>query len=346
MNSGADLRPLKPLLEAGVKSVAIVGICKNAGKTSLLNHLLSQRGDAEWGVFSTGIDGEEIDTVFRIPKPAVNLGPGIFFCCDTSTLDRQGSAIQILEKLSAGSASRSLWLVKSLIPLQTEITGPHSVVEQVNLLRRMESLGATKILIDGSLDRKSIAMSEAIDAVAVVIGAGFGPIPSILAEISRLDLLNHIPSIDAGDMGQEIFRLLLDSEGIYYRMDGVWKPAGIRSLIGGGQELKAVLGAKPESIYIPGAVTDTVYMSIREALAGSGARLLLRHPECLKLSLAKLEHFLREQEPEALLPFRIRVWVMNSMSVGTQAIDAGEFRDRLRRAFPQLGMTDIRELEP
>lgn len=99
MRYGAGLGPFSWVLDPEVRAAAIVGICKNAGKTSLLNHLLALRRDGAWGVFSTGIDGEERDTVFRIPKPAVKLDAGLIFCCDTGALNGLGSAVEILEKL-------------------------------------------------------------------------------------------------------------------------------------------------------------------------------------------------------------------------------------------------------
>ena len=48
-----------------IRIIAIAGICKNAGKTSLLNAILGAKPDISFGVLSTGIDGEDLDTVFH-----------------------------------------------------------------------------------------------------------------------------------------------------------------------------------------------------------------------------------------------------------------------------------------
>ncbi len=324
-----------------VRAVALVGICKNAGKTTLLNHLLSLHGKGLWGVFSTGIDGEESDTVFRVPKPAVKLGPDLLFCCDTPALDKAGSGVEVLEKLSADTSSRPLWLARSRTFLQTEITGPGPVSRQIELLSRMQAWGAEKVLIDGSLDRKSIALSEAVDAVAVLIGASFGPLSAIIGELRRLEQLNALPS---PDLTEREYRLLLASERILSHRDGKWADTGLDSLFGARKALKELLEDDLEAIYIPGALTEIVLASLRESLAASGVRIYFRHPECLKLGPAILERFVEEFGPRVLIPFRIRAWVLNTASVGAPAIDAAEFRAKLRQALPQLELPDIREL--
>lgn len=214
-------------------------------------------------------------------------------------------------------------------------------MEQIGVLKRMQTLGAEKVLIDGSLDRKSIASSEAVDAVLVLIGASFGSISAIIREIRRLELLNAIPR---HDLDQSEYSLLLGSGQILYQKDEMWRETGLESLLGNEKALKKILEDEVEALYIPGALTDTVYNALRAPLAESGAKILLRHPECLKLGLTRLERLVDELSPRVLIPFRIRSWVLNSTSIGSQAIDAIEFRAKLRQAFPQLELPDIREL--
>lgn len=342
MKHGAQPGSFEWIQAADLRAVAIVGICKNAGKTTLLNHLLSLRRKGVWGVLSTGIDGEERDSVFRVPKPAVKLDAGTIFCCDTAGLDKLGSGVQVLEKFPAGSATRPLWLARSLVPLQTEITGPGSVSEQITVLQAMRDQGAEKVLIDGSLDRKSIAQSEAVNAVVVLIGASYGSVSSIIAEIKRLELLNALPEEKIGPLE---FAELLGSGQILLRKDGGWTETGLHSLLGSEKALKKLLEQGLEALYIPGAFTDAVYPALRELLAASRARVIFRHPECLKLGLVRLERLVTELQPRVLIPFRIRAWALNAAAVGSQAVDAADFRFSLRQALPHLDLPDIRELK-
>ena len=54
----------------GLRTVAVMGMTKNTGKTVCLNHLLEQAQAAHVavGLSSIGRDGEERDMVFFIPK--------------------------------------------------------------------------------------------------------------------------------------------------------------------------------------------------------------------------------------------------------------------------------------
>ncbi|MBN2830448.1 MAG: hypothetical protein JXR56_09030, partial [Candidatus Cloacimonetes bacterium] len=53
--------------------VAITGLSKNAGKTSLLNWLIRSFPDYRYGITTTGRDGEEKDLVFGTDKPKVKV---------------------------------------------------------------------------------------------------------------------------------------------------------------------------------------------------------------------------------------------------------------------------------
>lgn len=214
------MQPFDWILEDDVRSIAIVGISKNSGKTTLLNHLLREHAELSFGVFSTGIDGEETDTVFKTPKPRVRLNPGTLFCCDTASLDRHGSAVEVLEKLGSASPQRQLWLSRTILPVETEITGPASVAGQTRLLGKILAHGAARVLIDGSLDRKSIALSEAVDAVVALIGASFGSPAAIADELKRLLLLNQIP-LSPLTADPELHGKLLETEEVMACQRGV-----------------------------------------------------------------------------------------------------------------------------
>ncbi len=344
MDSNAAIRAFEWLGDESVRVIALAGICKNAGKTTLLNHFLRMSEQQRCGVFSTGIDGEETDTVFHTPKPSVRLASGQLFCCDTPTLDGHGSAVSILEKLRAGTALRPLWLARTEIPVETAVTGPSSVRAQISVLRRMQSNGAQRVFIDGSLDRKSIALSEAVDAVAVLAGASFGSVSAIRSELRRLELLNQLerpPEIPAKSAWD---RFLRHSEHLCAKNGELWQETPLASLIGTDTELKKLLEGKPEAHYIPGALTDALWAKLRHPWRESGVQLLFRHPECLKLTLPKLEQFLAEFDPKVLVPFKIRAFALNSLALGAPETDADEWRQKLRGAFTHLALPDIREL--
>ena len=63
------------------RSVAVVGMEKNCGKTECLNYIIRRLPlhERKVCVTSIGLDGERTDQVTRTPKPEIVLREGMFF---------------------------------------------------------------------------------------------------------------------------------------------------------------------------------------------------------------------------------------------------------------------------
>ena len=68
---------LLPLIES-YRSLSIIGMCKNAGKTTVLNSILSEMGATgkTLGLTSIGRDGESVDVVTQTHKPGIYVRDG------------------------------------------------------------------------------------------------------------------------------------------------------------------------------------------------------------------------------------------------------------------------------
>ncbi len=64
-----------------LRSLSIVGMAKNTGKTVCLNYVLDQlqRSGKVIAVTSIGLDGEKSDQVTQTEKPEIELAEGIYF---------------------------------------------------------------------------------------------------------------------------------------------------------------------------------------------------------------------------------------------------------------------------
>lgn len=323
----------------GCRIIALVGISKNSGKTSLLNHILAEFPRYRWGVMTTGIDGEIQDRVFKTPKPRLNLPSGTIFCCDDSTLEGHGSKISILHK--ATSSKRSLWIVQAESALETEIAGASSTKEQIQIAKQLGLLGADKVLIDGSLDRKSIALEDSVDAIFLCVGASFGDARTSITELKRLQLLRDI---SPAKLSKHSSLRLKESNNILYKNNHQWMNSGLSSIIGNSTEFSNLLVSEPQEIYIPGAFTEAMFAKHRKALAHSKTALIFRHPECIKLGYQSLLGFVKELSVQSLIQFKLKAFALNSWAVGSPDQDAEMFRSEIKLAFPNIDFLDIREL--
>ncbi|TVQ19713.1 MAG: hypothetical protein EA382_16050, partial [Spirochaetaceae bacterium] len=79
------------------RRIAVVGLAKNAGKTTTLNALTAQASGAGMrvAICSIGRDGEREDILTRLPKPAITVPSGSY--CVTT--DRLAGGLELIEPI-------------------------------------------------------------------------------------------------------------------------------------------------------------------------------------------------------------------------------------------------------
>ncbi|HOD17921.1 MAG TPA: hypothetical protein PKJ14_04675 [Candidatus Cloacimonadota bacterium] len=315
---------------------AIAGICKNAGKTSFLNYLLEALEGTRLGVLTTGRDGEAKDEVFGNVKPAVRLPENTLFTASVKTLEKLGSAVCIKQKLPYQIATGSLWLLETRRELQTEITGPATALAQVETAKLMQKSGAEYVLIDGSLDRKSIALRPEVEGVFLVAGGSFGNLEQIISELQRLIFLAKMPVCHFWQAG-------LPENQICYYLSGKWQTTEWTSLLGNADELAELLfQKKPKALYLPSALTDALYTKLKPALKSVNT-VVVKHPLNLQIGKTALESLASAHKLYCLYPFMIIALGLNSWSVTGGHLDSEQFRKSVRKLFPDLPVLDIYE---
>jgi hypothetical protein len=324
---------LLPEISKGI--YAIAGISKNCGKTSLLNYLLSGLKDKNAGVLTTGRDGEERDEVFGNPKPPVRLAAGTLFTSVSDAIDKLGSSVEVLDRLPFQAGNKKLWLLKALADVETEITGPANVAAQVNIAELMQSKGANIVFIDGSLDRKSIVLHPAVQGVFLVAGSSYGSLEKITAELEKLFILAQIP-VTRENAGQL-------SDYVAYRINHKWHKTELTSLLGNEQDFSGLLaGSDINVLYIPGALTDSLYQNLKPVLRKVG-KIIFRHPLNLHLSKSNLDTLLSLNKISCLQSFKIIAAAVNSWSVNGQHLDSSQLRGIVRKHLQSIPVIDIFE---
>lgn len=322
-----------------IQTIALVGISKNSGKTTLLNGIVKRYPELKWAVLSTGLDGETQDRLFKTPKPTVLLPAGTLFCADTPCLEGHGSQVSILKgELFSG---RKLWLLRAEQDLATQITGPSNVKDQSRLARELLALGAEKVLIDGSLDRKSIAFEDTVKAIILCIGASFGSKEEIVEEIKRLALMIDIKSYP---FSVSRYRSMQNCATVMYRQRQRWYKTELDSLINRETELKELLTKAPDALYIPTSYTSLLHASFFPIFKAFKGEIIFRHPQSLSLSYTELYKFRCACELFCLIPFRVKLYALNPWAIGKTAEDANRFRSYIRINRPQQDFIDIMEL--
>ncbi|GAB4280153.1 MAG: hypothetical protein Kow0029_24510 [Candidatus Rifleibacteriota bacterium] len=166
---------LRQLIE-NCRCIAIIGMEKNTGKTTVLNRILSAKPALDSvAVTSIGFDGEEIDRVTGTNKPVIFVGRGtlvatagsLLACCDTTR--------EILACTGIHTALGEVVVFRALSDGYIRLAGPSITSQMKDLVDILRALGAKKVFIDGAAARKSSAAIDAADACILATGGALSP---------------------------------------------------------------------------------------------------------------------------------------------------------------------------
>ena len=160
-------------LSTKYKTLSIVGLAKNAGKTTALNYLIEEAIDEGilLGVTSTGRDGESQDLVTGTEKPRVYLDQDMLVAVPSLLYDLADAGLEVIKRTKYSTAIGELLICRVREAGYVQIAGPVINAEQKMLCDDMINLGCQLILIDGAIDRKSIASPDTSDAIILSTGA-------------------------------------------------------------------------------------------------------------------------------------------------------------------------------
>lgn len=155
------------------RSLSIVGLEKNTGKTVCLNYILNRLNQigTHVGVTSIGVDGEQIDSVFATAKPEITLFKGTHFI----TSEKHYLIRQAVSNLVAVDNQRTslgpLVTAEVLIQGKVLLSGAATTAVLKKQIQSFDALGVDLSIVDGSLSRLSLASPTVTEAMILATGA-------------------------------------------------------------------------------------------------------------------------------------------------------------------------------
>jgi hypothetical protein len=321
--------------DTDIPLIAITGLCKNAGKTTLLNWLTSKiESDRGVVLMTTGRDGEDIDQLGGHEKPKVDIPSGTIFVTHDGILSQFEDRVEVLEKTKYKAGPYQVWVARALDSIKTEIIGPSTAKEQIELCNRLKKYNPSIIFIDGSLDRKAITLHPDIDGILLVLSANFGTLEEIITEFDRLLLLTEIRK-SRQDIN-EFDKVNLVKGGKRVKC---WD-----SLLGNEAEVVAVIkDLEPEEILIPGVITSPVWEKLKNTLLKFKGQVIVNNPYQLQVRKFDLDTILERVDIYCRNEFVINGVALNSYSVKGRHLDVDQFRKRIR-AITKIPIIDSMEI--
>ncbi|HWF32819.1 MAG TPA: hypothetical protein VG188_09700 [Solirubrobacteraceae bacterium] len=161
-------------LLAGTRTLALVGLAKNTGKTETLAAILREHATSgtQVGVTSIGRDGEEHDVIdARIDKPRVQLQRGSLVATTGALLRASGVAHERLTQTGIRTPLGEVVLARLSEPGAIEVAGPSAAADLHTVSEEMLALGAEQVLIDGAIDRRAASSPAVAEALVMATGA-------------------------------------------------------------------------------------------------------------------------------------------------------------------------------
>jgi hypothetical protein len=226
------------------RSVAVVGLAKNAGKTTVLNHLLRELGGRP-GLASLGLDGEQRDQLTGLAKPRVVPPAGSL----VAPAEELAGGLRVRRRLGMRTAVGEVVLVEAAGDVPVLVSGPATLPELDRTVEALFEEGIGRVLLEGALGRLGPAAPGR--AAAVVLAAG----ASLAAGLDdyRLKLRLALDALDLPVSGEPA-GMMLDPSAGYER-----------------EAVEQIHDAEPAVVELRGALTGPLL----EGLLRAGDRLTL-----------------------------------------------------------------------
>jgi len=155
------------------KSLSIIGMEKNTGKTTCLNYILQQLKNTQRkvAVTSIGIDGEQIDLVTQTQKPEIEIFKGMGFVTSEFFYKKKKLTAEIIDISQRSTSHGRLVLAKAITNGKVILSGPNTTLWLKQAINQLYSLNFDFVLMDGALSRKTLASPTLSEALILTTGA-------------------------------------------------------------------------------------------------------------------------------------------------------------------------------
>jgi len=244
------------------------GLVKNAGKTTALNAVNTLFPDECIGLTSIGYDGEAYDAVYHHPKPPISVQPGQLVLTAERFLPDRREDYEIIESWG-GHPQYGRWLILRVVSMCSfRMAGPSTLSEIRKGLFRLKQHGATRLHIDGALNRLSHitlhdtdenSTNDSIMDYGIILSTG-AALGSTLIEVIERTLhwikLFQLPLYPSSQSPNDI-----DGQNAFL-LDNTWSvlPSFLWQ-----HDVLALIPSQVDTIAIKGAFTDSFYLALRAA---------------------------------------------------------------------------------
>lgn len=237
------------------RSLSIVGLEKNTGKTVCLNYLLSRLHSlgVSTTVTSIGVDGEQADAVYATAKPEITLYEGMQFVTSERHYVQRRLVSKILAVDERRTALGQLVTAEVICAGKVLLSGAATTAVLRRQISQSISRGVELTIVDGALSRLSLASPTVTDAMILATGAAVSPnMHQLVSKTRFVYRLINLPEVE-----ESLRRKISNIES------GLWEVDNEGNLYDTGVASVFMLGRSEEELlrhgrilFASGAVSD------------------------------------------------------------------------------------------
>ena len=333
--------PLLVNLKDEYKTLSVVGMAKNAGKTTTLNYLIEEAEDegVRLGITSTGRDGESTDLVTGTEKPKVYLYPETIVSVPTGLYDSASAGLEILRMTKYHTTLGPVMLCRVVDSGYVQVAGPVLTSDHRDMCGEMASLGAEMILIDGAVDRRAIAEPYTSDGIILATGAVLSRnIQKVAEETAYLAGIYGLPEIEDEALRQ---RLKGQDKIIVFSKDEE-KELDVKTGLSAGSVIDSHINEGVDHVYIPGAFTGSVISGIHPKKF-QDVTFILRDPT--KIFLTSNEWNIQRKKGlnvKVIKNIKIAAISVNPVSPQGYSFEHEKLIEIMEKAVPGIRIIDVK----
>ena len=324
-------------------SLSIIGMCKNAGKTTVLNHIIHSMAKKEQllALTSIGRDGEETDIVSGAAKPGVYIYAGSLIATAAGLLTSCDITKEILLTTGINTPLGEVVIVRALSDGYVQLAGPSMISQLEQLSKLFLSFGEYKIIIDGAVGRKTLCSRSLSEATILCTGASCGnSLDAVVADTAHTYNMLSLRAVEDDILRQKI-RALSSNKIMLCGKKYIPLPPQI--------SIEEGLRQNPRNctthIFIDGALSDTLMGSLLFSAAElAGKHLIVRDASKILISAANYHKLrLKHSDIRVLDEINIVAVAANPFSVYGGHFDKDHFRAALKKQIeaPVINVEDM-----
>lgn len=332
-----------------IKSLAIIGMAKNAGKTVTFNTIVKEATERgiKLGLVSYGRDGEDVDAITRQEKPRIWIPPDTIFASARKALEKSNLKAEILYETGFNTLLGEVFVYRTGSEGgQIELVGVNSG-KQLKKIKKLFKGMIDLMLVDGALDRRSSAVPSLADGLILATGTVVGNTENLVIQktLQAIDRLT-LPVVKQSAFREKCQEILSEGKnGIIYENNS-HALLSSNIVFTAGREIREANLKGMQALVFNGALIDSFAEELILSLGVKDCKLIVR--DGTKVFLQKRNLNLLQKsglELQVLDAVKLVAVTVNPFSPYGINLDAKiivtALRDKLRKKIEGVSVYDL-----